>query len=59
MTARADEIQSAMGTILSELLSGGKFLEHVEDSPAEFAAHLQRETAKWARVVKDAGIKAD
>lgn len=34
-------------------------LDPIGSSPAEFAAHLQRETTKWARVVKDAGIKAD
>ncbi|OGA56401.1 MAG: hypothetical protein A3F74_26260 [Betaproteobacteria bacterium RIFCSPLOWO2_12_FULL_62_58] len=34
-------------------------LDPIGSSPAEFAAHLQRETTRWARVVKDAGIKAD
>ena len=34
-------------------------LDPIGSSPAEFAAHLQRETTKWARVIKDAGIKAD
>ncbi|MBX3649889.1 MAG: tripartite tricarboxylate transporter substrate binding protein [Burkholderiales bacterium] len=28
-------------------------------TPAEFAAHIKSELAKWAKVVKDAGIKAD
>jgi tripartite-type tricarboxylate transporter receptor subunit TctC len=31
----------------------------IADTPAEFAARLKSEFAKWAKVVKDAGIKAD
>jgi tripartite-type tricarboxylate transporter receptor subunit TctC len=27
-------------------------------SPAEFRSHIEKETAKWTKVVKDAGIKA-
>ena len=34
-------------------------LDPIGSSPAEFAAHLKREVARWARVVKEAGIKAD
>ena len=34
-------------------------LEPIGSTPAEFAAHLNRETARWARVVKGARIKAD
>ena len=34
-------------------------LEPLGSTPAQFAAHLKRETAKWARVVKEAGIKAE
>ena len=34
-------------------------LDPIGSSPAEFAAHLQRETTRRTRVVKDAGIKAD
>ena len=34
-------------------------LEPIGSTPAEFAAHLKREVARWARVVKEAGIKAD
>jgi tripartite-type tricarboxylate transporter receptor subunit TctC len=34
-------------------------LEPIGGTPAEFAAHLKREVARWARVVKEAGIKAD
>ena len=52
---------AAGGTPLA--LSGTNFLPGLAvvmgGSPADFAAHLKRETAKWARVIKDAGIKAD
>jgi tripartite-type tricarboxylate transporter receptor subunit TctC len=34
-------------------------LDPIGSTPAEFAAHLRREVARWARVVKEAGIKAD
>jgi tripartite-type tricarboxylate transporter receptor subunit TctC len=33
--------------------------EPVGSTPAEFAAHVQREIAKWAQVVKASGAKAD
>ena len=29
------------------------------NSPAEFAKHIEREHAKWAKVVKDSGAKVD
>jgi tripartite-type tricarboxylate transporter receptor subunit TctC len=31
----------------------------IADTPAEFAARLKSEFAKWAKVIKDAGIKVD
>jgi tripartite-type tricarboxylate transporter receptor subunit TctC len=34
-------------------------LEPIGTTPGEFAAHLKREVARWARVVRDAGIKAN
>jgi tripartite-type tricarboxylate transporter receptor subunit TctC len=34
-------------------------LEPVGDTPAEFAQYLKSEAAKWGRVVKTAGIKAE
>ena len=34
-------------------------MDAIASTPAAFAAHLQRETAKWARVTRQAGIKAD
>jgi len=34
-------------------------LETISDSPEAFASHLQREVAKWRRVIEAAGIHAD
>ena len=34
-------------------------LEPVGDSPAEFAQYLKSEAAKWGKLVKSAGIKAE
>ena len=34
-------------------------LEAVSTSPAEFGAFLKSEVAKWGKVIKAAGIKAD
>ena len=31
----------------------------VDSTPQEFAAHIKAETTKWARVIKEAGIKGD
>lgn len=47
---RAPEVREQMGR---------QGLEPIGSTPAEFAAHLKREVARWARVVKEAGIKAD
>ena len=33
--------------------------ELVASSPAQFAAHIKSELARWARVVKDSGMRAD
>ena len=33
--------------------------EPVGNTPDEFAAVIKRDLAKWAKVVKDAGIKLD
>ena len=32
-------------------------MEVVANSPAEFAAHIKSDTARWAKVIKAAGIK--
>jgi tripartite-type tricarboxylate transporter receptor subunit TctC len=34
-------------------------IEVIASSPDEFGAHLKNETGKWAKVIKDAGIRAD
>ena len=41
--------------VKSRLAAGGVEVT-VSASPAEFAAFMQRETDRWAKVVKDAGI---
>ena len=33
--------------------------EPIGNSPAEFAAMIKSETAKWSKIVKDANIKAE
>jgi tripartite-type tricarboxylate transporter receptor subunit TctC len=33
--------------------------EPIDNTPAEFAAYINTEIAKWAKVVKAAGIRAD
>jgi tripartite-type tricarboxylate transporter receptor subunit TctC len=34
-------------------------MDPIGSTPAEFDAYLRSEIAKWTRVVKEAGIKAD
>ena len=34
-------------------------IEAAPNSPAEFTAYLKSETAKWTKVIKTAGLKAD
>ncbi len=34
-------------------------LEITPDTPAQFAARIRDETVLWAKVIKDAGIKAE
>lgn len=35
------------------------YLDPIGDTPAEFGEYLRKEAAKWAKLVKTAGIKAD
>ena len=43
---------------ISQRVSGvGNYV--VADTPEEFSAFIRNETAKWARVVKEAGIKVE
>jgi len=49
------------------MLSGGRLKQRMEDqgidvkpsTSAEFVAFVKNETAKWAKVVKEAGLKGD
>jgi tripartite-type tricarboxylate transporter receptor subunit TctC len=41
----------------AKLASNG--LEPIGDTPAAFSAHISNEIARWAKVVKAAGIKAE
>ena len=34
-------------------------IEEMGNSPQEFAAAIKRETPKWAKIIRAAGIKAD
>jgi tripartite-type tricarboxylate transporter receptor subunit TctC len=43
---------------LREKLAGQGF-EPVGDSPEEFAAYIRSEIAKWSKVIRDAGIRAE
>jgi len=45
------------GDVRERLLADGA--EPVGSTPEEFAAYIRSETAKWARVVKDAGIQPE
>lgn len=33
--------------------------EVIASSPAQFGAHIQKELARWAQVIKAAGVRAD
>jgi len=53
------EIMKVLGEaeIKEKFLNAGS--ETAGNSPQEFAAAIESETAKWGKVIKDAGIKAD
>ena len=38
---------------------GPQGIELVTNSPAEFARFIREDNAKWGRIIKEAGIKAD
>ena len=38
---------------------GAQGFEPIGNSPAEFAAYIKSEIAKWGRVIREAGIKAE
>jgi len=59
----ASQIQKEIAAILNEAevkkLLEGQGLYPVGNRPDEFAAQIKRETAVWARVIREAGIKAE
>ena len=56
-------IQSEIAAIvnLPEVRSalGGQGLYPVANTPAEFAAQIKSETAHWARIIREANIRAE
>src|SRR5688572_22115072 len=60
-------ILAKLAADLNRVLSSPELRKRLEDqgievaaaSPQEFVAHVKSETAKWARVVKDAGLRGD
>jgi tripartite-type tricarboxylate transporter receptor subunit TctC len=58
-----DKLAREIGVVLSasetQKLFAGEGAEVVQKTPAEFAAFIEAELAKWQRVVKDAKIKAE
>jgi tripartite-type tricarboxylate transporter receptor subunit TctC len=47
----------AMADTKTRLLDAG--IIGTSSTPEQFNAYIQAETRKWAKVIKDAGIKAD
>ena len=56
--AGAGGVRTLQATDLKEKLSG-LGLEAVGGTPQQYAAHLKEELARFGRIVKAAGIKAD
>jgi tripartite-type tricarboxylate transporter receptor subunit TctC len=56
-----DLLNKEIGAVLDkpevqkQMIDRGAFVRKM--TPAEFRAHIEKETAKWGKVVKDAGIK--
>ena len=55
----ATEIRSILGEAAVKEKMVGLGLETRGSSPAEFDAFIARETARWAEVIRDAGIKGE
>lgn len=58
-----DKLNAGITTILKdpavrERLSSEDF-EPITSTPDQFASHIRAETAKWAKVIRAAGIRAD
>ena len=54
----AETVRALTAPALNEQFSG-QGLEAASSTPAEFGAYLKSEVAKWGKVVKAAGIKAE
>jgi tripartite-type tricarboxylate transporter receptor subunit TctC len=58
-----DKLHREVGKVLQAADVKERFLKEgftpVGNSPAEFAAYLKAETAKWTKVIKSAGIRAE
>ena len=46
-----------MPDVKSKLLESG--IETLHGTPEQFAAYIQSETKRWAKVVKDSGARAE
>ena len=44
------DVRERLGTLGAEIIGG---------TPKEFADHIQREIPKWAKVIKDAGVRLE
>ncbi len=44
------DVRERLGSLGAEIIGG---------TPQEFAAHIQREIPKWAKVIKDAGVRVE
>jgi tripartite-type tricarboxylate transporter receptor subunit TctC len=53
------ESAATLGAPKSKEILAGDGCEAVMSSPQEFAAYIKAETVKWAKVVKDAGIRPE
>ena len=58
MKIHADVVKVLAGQELRSRL-GAQGIELVTNSPAEFAKFIRDDNAKWGRIIKEAGIKAD
>ncbi len=62
-TAHIERAQAALASAMAQSAVRDKLwalgLRPVGNKPADFAAQIQRETTVWARVIKEAGIRAE